>query len=102
MMENTNEMMDMELANEATTDLIETTAESSSGIGILGFLLRTGITIGVWEGGKRIGKWTVKQVAGLITKAEESKRIKEAKKLEDDEVTVTGDVEDIEETHPIG
>lgn len=102
MMENTNEMMDMELANEATTDLIETTAESGSGIGIGGFLLRTAITIGVWEGGKRIGKWAVKKAAGLITKAEESKRIKEAKKLEDDEVTVTGDVEDIEETHPIG
>lgn len=102
MMENTNEMMDMELANEATTDLIETTAESSSGIGIGGFLLRTAITIGVWEGGKRIGKWAVKKAASLITKAEESKRIKEAKKLEDDEVTVTDDVEDIEETHPIG
>lgn len=100
MMENTNEMMNMEPANEATTDLAPATVDSGNG-GIGSFILRTAITIGVWEGGKRIAKWAVKKTAGAIAKAEENKRIKQAKKIESEEVVVTGDVPDVEKTHPI-
>ena len=102
MTENMNETMGMELATEATTDLVETAAMTDSSNGIGSFLLRTAITIGVWEGGKRICKFAVKKAAGAIAKAEESKRIKQAKKIEAEEVTVEDTaVEDIEETHPI-
>lgn len=102
MMENMNEMTNMEIANEATTDLVETTVESGTSNSIGGFLLRTAITIGIWEGGKRLGSFAVKKAAGMIAKAEENKRIKQAKKIESEEVVDTeAVVEDIEKTHPI-
>ena len=102
MMENMNEMTNMEIANEATMDLVETNIETgSSNNTVVKVLGRALITIGVWEGGKRIGKWGYKKVCNVIAKAEESKRIKQAKKIESEEVIVTDAVEDIEKTHPI-
>lgn len=99
MMENTNEMMNMELANEATTDLVETAVDSGS-MGIGGLILRTALTIGAWECGKRLSKWAVKATAKAIKNAEENKRIKQAKKIDGEDVIVTDDT-DVEKTYPI-
>ena len=103
MMENMNEMTNMELVNEPATDLVEAAVGSGSdgSFNIGGFLLKSAITIGVWEGGKRICKWGVRKIASAAAKAEETRRIKQAKQLESEEVTVTDEVEDIEKTHPI-
>lgn len=103
MMENMNEMVNMELANESTTDLVEAAVESGSkgNFDLGGFLFKTAVTIGVWEGGKRVCKWGARKIANAATKHKEAQRIKQAKKLESEEVVVTGEVENIEATHPV-